>query len=214
MQKARRHAQEHGAHFTPALSPAEGTVEGASPKVNVAAMHAAGFRVVPWTVNDPEKMRELIRLRVDGIISDRPDLLQKVIREERATAGNSQEVQNYFSSLDAEGHRGGRGLRPENTLPAFEGGLDNLITSIETDTGVTNDHVSLIWHDQFLNPDSCRRADGSEYTMTNRVYTQDISMADAQKQFICDKGAFWDIAEEWSVVVAGRSSICSQRTHA
>jgi hypothetical protein len=39
----------------------------------------------------------------------------------------------------------------------------------------------------FLNPQSCRRADGQPYTLENRVYTQDISMAYAQRQFICDK---------------------------
>jgi glycerophosphoryl diester phosphodiesterase len=52
---------------------------------------------------------------------------------------------------------------------------------------VTTDGVSLIWHDQFLNPRSCRRADGKPYTMENRVYTRDISSVEAQKTFICDK---------------------------
>jgi glycerophosphoryl diester phosphodiesterase len=65
--------------------------------------------------------------------------------------------------------------------------MDNGITSIETDTGVTTDHQSLIWHDQFLNPQSCRRADGQPYTLENRVYIHDVSMADAQRSFICDK---------------------------
>jgi len=68
--------------------------------------------------------------------------------------------------------------------------LDQLITTIETDTGVTTDGVSLIWHDQFLNPESCRKADGSAYTMDNRVYLQDISSVEAQKSFICDKVYF------------------------
>ena len=72
-------------------------------------------------------------------------------------------------------------------MPAFESGLDNLIDTIETDTGVTTDHVSLIWHDQFLNPMSCRKADGSAYSLENRVYTRDISMKEAQATFICDK---------------------------
>ncbi len=84
-------------------------------------------------------------------------------------------------------HRGGRGLRPENTLPSFESGLDQLATELETDTGVSTDHVSLIWHDQFYNPQSCRKTDGSSYTLDNRVYLRDISSADAQKTFICDK---------------------------
>ena len=44
---------------------------------------------------------------------------------------------------------------------------------------------SLIWHDQFLNPLSpCRRQDGAPYTMENRVYIKDITMADAQRTFV------------------------------
>ncbi len=38
------------------------------------AAHAAGLLVVPWTVNDPGLMQQLIDLGVDGIITDRPDL--------------------------------------------------------------------------------------------------------------------------------------------
>ncbi len=93
----------------------------------------------------------------------------------------------HLATFVVSAHRGGRGLRPENTLPSFEDGLDHLATELETDTGVSTDHVSLIWHDQFYNPGSCRRADGSAYTMENRVYLRDLSSADAQKTFICDK---------------------------
>jgi glycerophosphoryl diester phosphodiesterase len=39
-----------------------------------------GLRVIPWTVNSLEEMRELIRWRVDGIITDRPDLLLGLLR--------------------------------------------------------------------------------------------------------------------------------------
>ncbi|WP_433967414.1 glycerophosphodiester phosphodiesterase family protein [Tunturiibacter gelidiferens] len=152
--------------------------------MNVAELHKAGFKVVPWTTNDPAKMRALIGLRVDGIISDRPDLLQQVVKEEAAAHPDEAA---YFKSFDVSAHRGGRGLRPENTLPSFEDGLDHLSTTLETDTGVTTDHVSLIWHDQFLSPESCRRVDGTPYTLENRVYTRDISLAEAQSTFICDK---------------------------
>jgi len=57
---------------------------------------------------------------------------------------------------------------------------------------VTTDGVSLIWHDQFLNSESCRRADGKPYTMENRVFTKDISSVEAQGTFICDKLHFGD----------------------
>lgn len=184
MQQAWTHAQAHGVTIRPVLSPVDGTV--LKKEVSVEALQAAGFRVVPWTTNDVEKMREQIRMGVDGIITDRPDILQQVLKEERAAA--STDVQRkQLADFDVSAHRGGRGLRPENTLPSFESGLDQLSTTLETDTGVTTDGVSLIWHDQFLNPESCRKADGSGYTMENRVYTQGISSAEAQKTFICDK---------------------------
>jgi len=180
---ANTHAKAHDAP-TPTLSPNDATLLGPNPAVNVAALQKAGFKIIPWTTNDPEKIRALINLRVDGIISDYPDRLQQVLAEEKAAY---PEAAAYFRTFDVAAHRGGRGLRPENTLPSFENGLDHLATTLETDTGVTTDHVSLIGHDQFLSPESCRRADGAPYTLENRVYTRDISLAEAQSTFICDK---------------------------
>lgn len=184
MQRAWKDAQAHGAVVKPVLSPEDRLVlDGTVP---LPALEAAGFRVVPWTTNDPEMMRKLIRMGVNGVISDRPDLLQKVLAEERA-ASTTNTQRRYLDEFDVAAHRGGRGLRPENTLPSFESGMDQLATTLETDTGVTTDHVSLISHDQFLHPDSCRRADGTPYTMENRMFVRDISMTDAQRMFICDK---------------------------
>jgi glycerophosphoryl diester phosphodiesterase len=187
MTAARAHAFAHGATVAPVLSPEDKVLLGAHPELDVAELHRAGFRVVPWNPNDPEPIRTLIRRRVDGIISDRPDILQAVLAEERKASPQTPDNAAYFAAFDVAGHRGARGLRPENTLPAFEAGLDHLITTIETDTGVTTDHVSLIWHDQFLSPDSCRHADGSPYTLANRTYIRDISSVEAQRTFICDK---------------------------
>ncbi len=47
----------------------------------VAAAHAAGLSVHPYTVNDPAVMRRLIGLGVDGMFTDRPALLRDVIRD-------------------------------------------------------------------------------------------------------------------------------------
>ena len=41
--------------------------------------HRLGVRVVVWTVDDPEQMHELLDMGVDGIITDRPDLLRAVM---------------------------------------------------------------------------------------------------------------------------------------
>lgn len=45
----------------------------------VAACHSIDAHVHVWTVNDPDDMRALLALGVDGIVTDRPDLLNDVV---------------------------------------------------------------------------------------------------------------------------------------
>ncbi len=45
-------------------------------KSEVEACRAAGLQLVVWVVNEPDQMRRFIGLGVDGIITDRPDLLR------------------------------------------------------------------------------------------------------------------------------------------
>ncbi|WP_228266327.1 glycerophosphodiester phosphodiesterase [Ornithinimicrobium ciconiae] len=47
----------------------------------VAAAHAADKFVHVWTVNDPTQMHQLLDLGVDGLVTDRADLLKKVLQE-------------------------------------------------------------------------------------------------------------------------------------
>jgi glycerophosphoryl diester phosphodiesterase len=64
------------------------------------------------------------------------------------------------TTIDVQGHRGARGLAPENTLPAFATALSLGVTTLELDTGITRDGVVVISHDPFLNPDIVRGPDG------------------------------------------------------
>ena len=59
-------------------------------------------------------------------------------------------------ALDLQGHRGARGLAPENTLPAFATALSLGVTTLELDTGITKDGVVVISHNTTLNPDITR----------------------------------------------------------
>lgn len=63
-------------------------------------------------------------------------------------------------ALDLQGHRGARGLLPENTLPAFARALAIGVTTLELDTAVTRDGVVVVSHDATLNPDITRGPDG------------------------------------------------------
>lgn len=47
----------------------------------VAQAHAAGLTVIPWTVDKPADMARLIDLGVDGIITNHPDVLRKILQE-------------------------------------------------------------------------------------------------------------------------------------
>jgi len=63
-------------------------------------------------------------------------------------------------ALDLQGHRGARGMAPENTLPGFAAALAVGVGTLELDTGVTRDGVVVIHHDRRLNPDIARGPDG------------------------------------------------------
>jgi glycerophosphoryl diester phosphodiesterase len=63
-------------------------------------------------------------------------------------------------AIDLQGHRGARGLLPENTLPSFQRALELGVTTLELDIAVTRDGVLVISHDPALNPDITRDASG------------------------------------------------------
>jgi glycerophosphoryl diester phosphodiesterase len=63
-------------------------------------------------------------------------------------------------AFDLQGHRGARGLAPENTMAGFERTLAIGVNTLETDIAISRDGVLLISHDPALNPDITRGPDG------------------------------------------------------
>jgi glycerophosphoryl diester phosphodiesterase len=68
--------------------------------------------------------------------------------------------------FDIEAHRGGRALRPENTLPAFANALSMGVDTLELDMAITGDGAVVVSHDRGLNPDLARGPDGRYITAT------------------------------------------------
>ena len=75
--------------------------------------------------------------------------------------------------MEIQGHRGARGLWPENTLPGFARTLELGVDVLELDVGLTADGVPVLHHDQALRPDTVRdrgphRPDDPDYPYVGR----------------------------------------------
>lgn len=66
----------------------------------------------------------------------------------------------YSQVLDIQGHRGARGLVPENTIPAFMRALEEGVTTLELDVVITKDRQVVVSHEPFMSPDICSKPNG------------------------------------------------------
>lgn len=88
------------------------------------------------------------------------------------------------STFDLQGHRGSRGLMPENTLPAFDLAMQIGVTTLELDIGITRDGIVVIAHDSVLNQDLVRLPDGKWLETTVNIGPSIFSMTfDELQQF-------------------------------
>jgi len=210
MNAMRAHAQKYGSK-APVMSPwfvmlddnnpnttvgsrndaSNGLQTASSELFNVSSLNRAGHDVVVYTVNDLENMKLLLELGVQGIISDRPDLLLQAV--ENFVENNSNvdflDADGLIdvTKFDAQGHRGARNLRPENTLPSMEAALDYLMPTLETDTGITLDGVPVLDHDPHIEAAKTRKADGTPYNFEDEVLVKDLTLKEIQNTFIADK---------------------------
>ena len=65
-------------------------------------------------------------------------------------------------AFDSEGHRGARGLMPENTIPAMLKAIDLGVTTIEMDLHITRDKKVILSHDDHINAAFTLTPDGKE----------------------------------------------------
>lgn len=79
--------------------------------------------------------------------------------------------------FDLQGHRGARGLKPENTIPAFLTALDLGVTTIEMDLVASKDGKLVVSHEPFMNPAICLNPDGvaikTEDALKFNLYSMD-----------------------------------------
>ncbi|MDB5856687.1 MAG: glycerophosphoryl diester phosphodiesterase [Ramlibacter sp.] len=80
-------------------------------------------------------------------------------------------------AFDLQGHRGSRGLAPENTLPAFERALALGVNTLELDVALTADGVLVVSHDPYLNPTIARDPGGQWLPGTRGPLIKSLTLA-------------------------------------
>jgi glycerophosphoryl diester phosphodiesterase len=83
-------------------------------------------------------------------------------------------------AFDLQGHRGARGLAPENTLEGFAVALSIGVTTLELDLAMTRDDVLVVSHDRKLNPDLTRNADG-QFLQREGPAIRSLTLAEVQR---------------------------------
>ncbi len=68
--------------------------------------------------------------------------------------------------FDLQGHRGCRGLMPENTIPAFLKALDLGVNTLELDVIISKDRQVVVSHEPFFNPDITTDLTGKPLSQT------------------------------------------------
>ena len=90
----------------------------------------------------------------------------------------------YGKKIEVQGHRGCRGTRPENTLPAFAAAIEAGVDALEPDLLLTQDDVFVIYHSHFIKPSLVTYLDGSPLAAPPLMRSLNLSQV---KQFDCGR---------------------------
>lgn len=115
-----------------------------------------------------------MRLRLRGVQATRPAapfltasvLIAAVLlvgcgdRPRDDTASSSSGDTAAFAHVDLQGHRGARGLLPENSIPSFEKALELGVRTVELDVVVTADSLVIVSHEPWFSHVICSTPDG------------------------------------------------------
>ncbi|MBL7847688.1 MAG: glycerophosphodiester phosphodiesterase [Cyclobacteriaceae bacterium] len=94
--------------------------------------------------------------------------------------------QVYTPKFDVQGHRGCRGLRPENTIPAFLLGLDSGVTTLEMDVVITRDRQVVVSHEPWMSGSICLDPGGNEIAIKDSLKHNIFSLSyDQVRSYDC-----------------------------
>ena len=85
------------------------------------------------------------------------------------------------TDFEIQGHRGCRGLRPENTIPAFIHALNLGVKTLELDVVISKDKKVVVSHDPFFNPDISTSPDGIQVSEESDYNTYQLTYKTIRK---------------------------------
>jgi glycerophosphoryl diester phosphodiesterase len=128
-------------------------------------------------------------------------------------------------TIDFQGHRGCRGLMPENTIPAFKKALDLGVETLEMDVVITHDKKVILSHEPWFSHEIALKPDGGEISLdeetSHRIYAMNYDETKAydvglkphprfpeQKKISINKPLLTDVIKqsEYYAVQLGRSA--------
>jgi len=103
----------------------------------VKSAHQAGLKVIPWTVDDPATMQSLIDNGVDGIISDYPDRVRSVVRDNGFKLPKAYDAPSVRALPSAHAHNDYDHRRP------LQDALDRGFNSVEADVWLVDGELRV-----------------------------------------------------------------------
>ena len=95
-------------------------------------------------------------------------------------------AQIFIPKFDIQGHRGARGLKPENSIPAFLTALDSGVTTLEMDVVITQDRQVVVSHEPWMSAAICRDTAGNPFKeKVEKKYNIYKMKYEQVKQFDC-----------------------------
>ncbi len=98
---------------------------------------------------------------------------------------------NQPKTIDIQGHRGCRGLFPENSIEAFKKAIELGVNTLELDVVISKDDIVIVSHEPYMNPIICLDKDGNEINDSDKLNYNLYQMTfDSIKQFDCGSKPF------------------------
>lgn len=99
--------------------------------------------------------------------------------------------------FDLQGHRGARGLMPENTIPAFRRALELGVTTLELDVVISADSQVVVSHEPWMSSTICTQPDGMPVPAERDTLYNLFAMSYAEiMQFDCGSRGHPDFPEQ------------------